>query len=147
MAGRNPFVPSPVPFMHAQNDIFHQKCRLKTPRGMAFIALLMPWVDYALPQPTRAVSQRLYPHIHAGWISVTDYRHCVETQDRHPEGSKKASTPPYILLADQYCLQITVPISAIYYPIISYYRYLLRVSHRSAEVTVRIGRFWRFCSG
>ena len=49
-------------------------------------------------------------------ISVTDYRHCIETRDRHPEGSKPASTPPYILIADQYYLQITVPISAIYYP-------------------------------
>lgn len=52
----------PAPSMHAQNDIFHQKCRLKTPRGMAFITLLTPWLDYAFPQLTRAVFQRLYPY-------------------------------------------------------------------------------------
>jgi hypothetical protein len=45
---------------------------------------------------------------------VTDYRHCAETQDHRLEGSKTASTPPYILLADQYCLRITVPISVTY---------------------------------
>ena len=32
--------------------------------------------------------------------TVTDYRHCAETQDHRLEGSKTASTPPYILLAD-----------------------------------------------
>jgi len=61
------------------------------------------------------------------FLFVTDYRHYVETRDRHPEGSKTASTPPYILLADRYYLQITIPISAIYYPIIPYYPHLLRV--------------------
>lgn len=50
-----------APSVHAQNDIFYQKCRLETPRGMAFIALLTPWLDYAFPQLTRAVFQRLYP--------------------------------------------------------------------------------------
>ena len=65
--------------------------------------------------------------------NVTDYRHCVETQDRHLEGSKIASTPPYILIEDQYCLQITVPISATYYPIMSYYLHLLRVYIEALE--------------
>ena len=60
-------------------------------------------------------------------LGVTDYRHCVKTRDRYPEGSKTASTPPYILIADQYYLQITAPISAIYYPIISYYPHLLYI--------------------
>src|ERR1700729_752786 len=55
-------VPSLAPFMHAQNDIFHQKCRLETPRGMVFIALLTPWLDYAFLQLTCAVFQRLYPY-------------------------------------------------------------------------------------
>ena len=35
-------------------------------------------------------------------LIVTDHRHCAETQDRHLEGSKTASTPPYILAADHY---------------------------------------------
>ena len=52
----------PAPSMHAQNDIFHQMCRLKTLRGMAFIAFLTPLLDYALPQLTHAVFQRLYPY-------------------------------------------------------------------------------------
>jgi hypothetical protein len=63
-----------------------------------------------------------------------------KTQDRHPEASKTASTPPYILLADQYCLQITVPISAIYYPIISYYRHLLRVYIEALELPSQSSR-------
>ena len=58
----------------------------------------------------------------------------IETQDRHLEGSKTALTPPYILIADQYCLQITVPISAIYYPIMSYYLHLLRVYIEALEL-------------
>ena len=66
--------------------------------------------------------------------SVTDYRHCVETQDHHLEGSKMALMPPYILIADQYCLQITVPISATYYPIMSYYLHLLRVYIEALEL-------------
>ena len=52
-------------------------------------------------------------------VSVTDYRHCAETQDHRLEGSKTALPPPNILVADQYWWQITVPISAIYYPITS----------------------------
>jgi hypothetical protein len=60
-------------------------------------------------------------------VFVTDYQHCAETQDRRLEGSKTTSTPPYILLADQYCLQTTVPISVTYYPVMSYYLHLLRV--------------------
>ena len=71
---------------------------------------------------------------------VTDYRHCVETQDRHLEGSKTASTPPYILLADQYCLQITVPISATYYPIMSYYFHLLCVYIEPLELYSQLSR-------
>src|SRR6267154_4092996 len=67
-------------------------------------------------------------------LSVTDYRHCAETQDHHLEGSKIASTPPYILIADQYCLQITVPISVTYYPIMSYYLHLLRVYIEALEL-------------
>ena len=71
---------------------------------------------------------------------VTDYRHCIETQDRRPEGSKTASTPPYILIADRYYLQITVPISAIYYPIISYYPHLLRVYIEALELHLQSSR-------
>ena len=67
-------------------------------------------------------------------VNVSDYRHCAETQDRHLEGSKRASTPPYILIADRYYLQITVPISAIYYPIMSYYLHLLRVYIEALEL-------------
>jgi len=52
---------------------------------------------------------------------VTDYQHCAETRDCRLEGSKTALTLPYILLADRYYLQITVPISVTYYPIMSYY--------------------------
>ena len=51
----------PVPFMHAQNDIF-QKCRLETLKGIVFIALLTPSLDYAPLQLTRGVFQRLYPY-------------------------------------------------------------------------------------
>src|ERR1700722_3680953 len=65
---------------------------------------------------------------------MTDYRHCAETQDHRLEGSKTASTPPYILIADQYCLQITVPISVTYYPIMSYYLHLLRVYIETLEL-------------
>ena len=72
--------------------------------------------------------------------SVTDYRHCVETQDRHPEGSRTALTPLYILIADQYYLQITVSISAIYYPIMSYYLYLLRVYIEALELHLQSSR-------
>ena len=72
--------------------------------------------------------------------SVTDYRHCVETQDRHLEGFKIASTPPYILIEDQYCLQITVPISATYYPIMSYYLHLLRVYIEALESYLQLSR-------
>src|SRR6267154_696609 len=67
-------------------------------------------------------------------LSVTDYRHCAETQDHRSEGSKTASTPPYILIEDQYCLQITVPISVTYYPIMSYYLHLLRVYIEALEL-------------
>ena len=63
-----------------------------------------------------------------------NYRHCAETQDHRLEGSKTASTPPYILIADQYCLQITVPISVTYYPIMSYFLYLLRVYIEALEL-------------
>ena len=45
-----------------------------------------------------------------------------------------ASTPLYILIADQYCLQITVPISAIYYPITSYYLHILCVYIEALEL-------------
>ena len=69
-----------------------------------------------------------------GIYIVTDYRHCAETQDHRVEGSKTASTPPYILIADQYCLQITIPISATYYPIMSYYLHLLRVYIEALEL-------------
>src|ERR1700723_2954681 len=69
-----------------------------------------------------------------GIYIVTDYRHCAETRDHRVEGSKTASTPPYILIADQYCLQITAPISAIYYPIMSYYLHLLRVYIEALEL-------------
>jgi hypothetical protein len=31
---------------------------------------------------------------------ITDYRYYIKTQDRHPEDSKTALTPPYILVAD-----------------------------------------------
>ena len=71
---------------------------------------------------------------------VTDYRHYVETRDRYPEGSKTASTPPYILIADQYYLQITAPISAIYYPIIPYYPHLLRVYIEALELHLQSSR-------
>src|SRR5882762_11592971 len=67
-------------------------------------------------------------------INVSDYRHCAETQDRRLEGSKTASTPPYILIADQYCLQITIPISVTYYPIMSYYLHFLRVYIEALEL-------------
>ena len=73
-------------------------------------------------------------------LIVTDYRHCVKTRDRHPEGSKTASTPPYILIADQYYLQITVPISSIYYPIIPYYPHPLRVYIEALELHSRSSR-------
>src|SRR5712672_2381000 len=67
-------------------------------------------------------------------LSVSDYQHCAETQDRRLEGSKTASTPPYILIADRYFLQITVPISVTYYPIMSYYPHLLRVYIETLEL-------------
>ena len=125
--------------------------------------LLLPWKQSAVPNQwsecsgshfSVAIRVRL-PHMLCGIVSkekkpvsppktpnatagpsfsVTDYRHCVETQDRHLEGSKTASTPPYILLADQYYLQITVPISATYYPIMSYYFHLLRVYIEALEL-------------
>ena len=74
------------------------------------------------------------------YVTVTDYRHCIETQDRHPEGSKMGSTPPYILIADQYYLQITVPISAIYYPIMSYYPHLFCVYIEALELYLQLSR-------
>ena len=74
--------------------------------------------------------------------SVSDYQYCVETRDRHPEGSKTASTPPYILIADQYYLQITAPISAIYYPIIPYYPHLLRVYIEALELYSQSSRLY-----
>ena len=72
--------------------------------------------------------------------SITDYRHCIETQDRHLEGSKMGLTPLYILLADRYYLQITIPISAIYYPIISYYPYLLYIYIEPLELHLQSSR-------
>jgi len=56
------------------------------------------------------------------------------------EGSKTALTPPYILIADQYCLQITVPISVTYYPIMSYYLHLLRVYIETLELYLQSSR-------
>ena len=50
------------------------------------------------------------------------------------------STPPYILIADQYYLQITVPISAIYYPIMSYYPHLLCVYIEALELYLQLNR-------
>ena len=47
---------------------------------------------------------------------------------------RQRQTPPYILIADQYCLQITAPISAIYYPIMSYYLHLLCVYIEALEL-------------
>ena len=73
-------------------------------------------------------------------VVVTDYRHYVETRDRHLEGSKTASTPPYILIANRYYLQITVPISAIYYPILSYYPHLLRVYIEALDLHLQSSR-------
>src|SRR5712672_3285636 len=77
-------------------------------------------------------------------LSVSDYQHCAETQDRRLEGSKTASTPPYILIADRYFLQITVPISATYYPIMSYYLHLLRVYIEALELHFTIKSFIQF---
>ena len=73
-------------------------------------------------------------------LTVTDYQRCAETQDRRLEGSKTASTPPYILIADRYYLQITVPISVTYYPIMSYYLHLLRVYIEALELHLQSSR-------
>ena len=64
--------------------------------------------------------------------SVTDYRHCAETQDHRLEGSKTASTLPYILIADQYCLQITVPISSYYLHHFMYIYLLISIALQSS---------------
>ena len=68
----------------------------------------------------------------------------IPRQDRRLEGSKRASTPPYILIADRYYLQITVPISAIYYPIVSYYPHLLYIYIEALELHFIIKSFTQF---
>jgi len=73
-------------------------------------------------------------------LFVTDYRHCAETQDHRLEGSRTASTPPYILIADQYCLQITIPISVAYHLFMSYFLYLLRVYIEALELHLQSSR-------